>query len=197
MRLCVVVMLCLLTACCASVPVDFASTDAAAVRLDWPHEQICSGTAVGAHTLLAAAHCFDNGTGWVLVNDVRADYKVIANDGNDHVLVRISTRQAHVASLGPKPAQGDVVYTHGNPGGYENLLIVGRVAGWVDGQMLVDSNNWHGDSGAGVFDSQGRIVGMVDQEFPWPPSCNGPVCWRLTQVNAMKFSPEDWANAKA
>lgn len=196
MRWIVVVCLCLLNACCASVPTNYASAKDAALRLEWPHDHICSGTAVGAHTLLSATHCFEDKTGWLLVNDVRADYTVVADDGNDHVFVRISTRLRHTASLGPKPKQGDEVFTHGNPDGYKDLLIIGRVAGWVDGDMELDSNNWHGDSGAAVFDSMGRIVGVVDQEFPWPPSCNGPSCWRLTQVNAIKFSAEDWIAAR-
>jgi hypothetical protein len=190
-------LLVLLAGCsgCVSVP-NYAASAEAAARLEWPHDHTCSGVAVGPHTILSAAHCFYDKTGWMLVDDVRSDYVVIADDGNDHVLVRISTRQAQYASIGPKPKQGDVVFTHGNPGGYPNLLIIGRVAGWVADQMEVDSNNWHGDSGAAVFDTQGRIVGVVDQEFPWPPSCNGPVCWRLTQVNAMKFSAEDWKAAR-
>lgn len=190
-------MLVMLTGCgCVSLP-DYESAAVATARLEWPHDQVCSGTAVGAHTLLSAAHCFRDKTGWMLVNDVRADYVVIADDGNDHVLVRISTRQAHVAELGPKPKQGDVVFTHGNPGGYKDLLIVGRVAGWVDGSMEIDSNNWHGDSGAAVFDHAGRIVGVVSQQFPWPPQCSGATCWRLTQLNAIKFSAEDWKAARA
>jgi hypothetical protein len=179
---------------CASTS-QYERSQPAAVRLEWPQEQVCSGTAIGPHTLISAAHCFGDKTGWLLVNDVRADYTVIADDSNDHVLVRVSIRMAHVATLGPKPKQGDVVFTHGNPGGFADLLIVGRVAGWVKGQMVVDSNNWHGDSGAGVLDTQGRIVGVVDQQFPWPPSCNGATCWKLTQVNALKFSAEDWRSA--
>jgi len=174
---------------CVSVP-DYESAAKASLRLEWPN-QVCSGTAVGPHTILSAAHCFGVASGSMLVNDVRADYEVIADDQNDHVLVHVSTFQSRVAHLGPKPRQGDVVFTHGNPGGYPDLLIVGYVSGWVDGNMELDSNNWHGDSGAAVFNRWGQIVGVVSQMFPWPNDG-----WRLTQLNALKFSQEDWRKAE-
>jgi hypothetical protein len=60
----------------------------------------------------------------------------------------------------------------------------------VDGNMELDSNNWHGDSGAAVFNRWGQIVGVVSQMFPWPNDG-----WRLTQLNALKFSQEDWQKA--
>ncbi len=130
--------------------------------------------------------------GEVLVNDVRADYRVIANDQNDHVFVRVSIRFPRVAMRGPKPLQGDAVFTHGNPDGYKDLLIRGYVSGWVGTNMELDSNNWHGDSGAAVFNQYGQIVGVVSAEFPWP---NGG--WRLTEITAFKFSEADWIAAKA
>src|SRR3954464_10271584 len=106
MRILVLALLALVAGCggCASTP-HYALAQAGA-RLVWPHDHTCSGTAVGPHTLLSAAHWFEDKTGWMLVNDVRADYKVVADDGNDHVLVRVSIRMPHIAFRGPKPAQG-------------------------------------------------------------------------------------------
>ena len=67
----------------------------------------------------------------------------------------------------------------------------GRVAGWVTAYggardvMLRDRNDWYGCSCAAVFDTQGRIVGVVNSIFPWPNKG-----WRLTAVYPLTFTPE-------
>lgn len=178
---------------CVSVP-DYAQVKPATVRLEFRSffgMGICSGTAVGVHTILSAKHCFDSPAGTVHIDGKKAGYVIVADDGQDHVLVRVTARQDRVAKRGPKPKQGDVVYMHGNPAGYPDLLRVGYVAGWFENAMLLDCNNFKGDSGSAVFDRQGRIVGVVSQTFPWPNPG-----WKLTAAFPFKFTPEQWKDAE-
>jgi V8-like Glu-specific endopeptidase len=152
-----------LTGCgCVSVP-TFSATNTA-VRLEMVDGGICSGTAVGPYTILTARHCLDEDTGVVSVDGQRAGYALLADDGNDHVLIRVTVHQNHVARFGDKPERGAQVWKLGNPAGLNKVLLVGRVAGWLDnGDMLLDVTGYKGDSGAAVFDSAGRIVGVISQ----------------------------------
>jgi len=57
---------------------------------------------------------------------------------------------------------GDPIVYTGSPSHHDNLTIFGRVAGNTDGgDFLMHSYAWPGASGAGVFDSRGRLVGVL------------------------------------
>lgn len=169
---------------CASVP-DYATPGAASVRIE-TETSVCSATAVGSYTLLTATHCLKADKGVLSIEGQNATYEVLADDGKDHVLIRVSLKQASVASLGPKPSAGDVVYKWGNPMGLRRILIFGRVAGWLgDGTMLIDSTGYKGDSGAAYFDSKGRIVGMVS-------AIGGKDAFYLVAAFPLAFSAADW-----
>ncbi len=180
----------LLTSGCASAA-DYREAHRKTVRLV-TNGSVCSGAAVGPRVILTATHCIDDG-GAMTVNGEPVVWWVTANDGQDHVLVRVSARFKTWASISAvKPKHGDVVFTWGNPATYPDILRVGRVAGWHDGAMLLDENNWYGDSGGAVFNQYGLVVGTVNAMFPWPNQG-----WRLTQVNPLKFTAEQWKEAQA
>lgn len=170
---------------CASLP-NFAKADLAAVRLELPGGGVCSATAVGTHTLLSATHCFEAHAGVMKVDGKEAGYVIVADDGNDHVLVRMTARQEHIAEFGPKPAQGAEVFIHGNPMAIADLLRVGRVAGWNEQGMLLTGQFWKGDSGAGILDRKGRIVGVISGML-------SQQIWYITVAMPMNFSAEDLA----
>jgi S1-C subfamily serine protease len=154
--------LALLAAGCGCVSVPGMSSASTAVRLDMD-DGICSGTAVGPHAILTARHCLSEDAGVLKIDGERVGYALIADDGNDHVLIRVTASFRHVAHFGSKPERGDQVWKIGNPAGLDHVLLVGRVAGWDGEDMLVDVTGYKGDSGAALFDSMGRIVGVVSQ----------------------------------
>lgn len=168
---------------------DYAAAKLATMRIESPGG-ICSGTAIGHHKVLTARHCVDGTTGFTL-DTRRARITKVEFDAHDGAILTTDLYFRHVARFGPRPEQGDVVFSHGNPSGAPDILLVGRVAGWVSAYMgardvmLLDRNDWYGCSGAAVFDTEGRIVGVVNSIFPWPNKG-----WRLTAVYPLTFSPE-------
>ena len=120
----------------------------------------CSGTAVGPHVLLTASHCMTKGK-VLAINGWSPKVISVRHDGADHALVVVDltfNRPARVASQ--SPSVGDVVFIWGNPEGFNDLLRYGRVSG-AEGVTLLDLNAYFGDSGAGVFNEQGQLVGVV------------------------------------
>lgn len=82
-----------------------------------------------------------------------------------------------------------MVYKIGNPLGLRDILIVGRVAGFLkDGTMLIDSTGFKGDSGAGVFDRNGNIVGVIS-------AMGGDEMFYLMVAYPITFTAHDWLAA--
>lgn len=171
---------------------DYAKAKLATLRLDMPRGT-CSATAIGPHKVLTAKHCLAGGiTGWRM-NGRTVTITQVEIDEHDGALLTTDLYFKHIATFGPTPKQGDVVFSHGNPNGTPGILLVGRVAGWVDYMgavkvMVLDRNDWYGCSGAGVFNADGQIVGVVNAIFPWPQQG-----WRLTAVFPLTFRAEQYA----
>lgn len=178
MRLVLAVVLCLIAACCASVPNVYERASLSAVTLKWGGDQgvLCSGITTGPHSVITAAHCTEAvGTARLTINDKPTDYSVVANDGNDHVLLRVTQRQGHVTRLVRQNLRvGDVLFVWGNPERVENVMRVGRVAGFGKDTpycvaslkrakcdlVLLDAALTHGDSGAPIFNALGQFIGI-------------------------------------
>lgn len=129
------------------------------LRLDF-EKGLCSGTAVGPHTLMTANHCFLTGDlKRVNGHPVRAGKRVkLSADG---VLVDVDMTFPKYAKRGPRPVQGQRVRFIGNPGGNADVYREGYVArAWTDGVVIV-APVCKGDSGAGLFADDGRVVGVV------------------------------------
>ena len=152
----------LLLALCACVA--FASTRKpidphdATLRLGF-EDGLCSGTAVGPHTLLTARHCFNHRL--VSVNGQPVKVGKVRPEGKDAVTVEVDRAFPVYLQRGPMPVQGDRVRIWGNPLGEPDVYRVGYVArAWTDG-IVLDMRVCFGDSGAGVIDDKGRVVAVV------------------------------------
>lgn len=137
----------------------------------------CTGSKVAPHTLLSAGHCFIEGRELAMVNDTMSEGKVVADDGNDHVFVRVPHElPGRIAKIAPPPPAGTEVYIWGNPRGLRNVLRVGRLAGvgvmphtpYKQPVAFIDINTGPGDSGAGYFDAHGNIVAVVSGDYAPP-----------------------------
>lgn len=122
--------------------------------------------------LVTATHCIEGGnaiTATTTYRGKRIDNSgtVVANDGNDHVRIRMQHKlEGRPAKMTTMPPPGSPVYLVGNPGEFRFLLRVGHVSGQYlskDGILFdtLDISMWHGDSGGAVFDQHGNVVGLV------------------------------------
>lgn len=169
---------------------DYATAKLATMRYQTA-DAVCSATAIGPHKVLTAKHCIEDGFDGLRLGGRTARVEKVEEDKYDAAILTVDLYFLHWATFGPRPEQGDVVFSHGNPAAVPDILLIGRVAGWVDGYMgipgvmVLDRNDWFGCSGAAVFDRKGRIVGVVNAVFPWPQKG-----WRLTAVYPLTFAPE-------
>lgn len=201
MRLLIAVVITLLTACCVSVPDQAARSRPEVLRLDLPNRSVCTGTAIGPHAVLTAAHCLAGATAGVIgINGERSGFVVAANDGHDHVILTTALRYTRWAGFAPVPPPGSIVYLWGNPAGLDGVLRVGRIAGEVQRvdcigrppgpctMLLIDSNNAPGDSGAAIFDTRGRIVAVNTGGLDYRG-------WSMPFAYHLRFTPEQLAAA--
>lgn len=173
---------------CASLP--FEAVNPATVKIK-TGDGTCSATYIGPSTVLTAKHCIDADAGVLAIDGERAGYALLADDGKDHVMLRVTRKSLQWAARGDKPKVGDEVFKRGNPLGLDDVLLVGRVAGWLkDGSMLVDATGFKGDSGSALFDRKGRIVGVVS-------AMGGSGPFYLMIAFPMQFTEQDWQAARA
>jgi hypothetical protein len=121
----------------------------------------CSATAVGPHTLLTASHCLIP-SHEIQIDDATAKVISIDFDDNDHLLIQVDhSFNAYTPIVIREFVPNEVVHMWGNPGDSKDVYRVGTF------QKVHDSFNellmpvLPGDSGSGVFDSNGNLIGVV------------------------------------
>lgn len=163
----------------------------------------CTGVIESDYILVTATHCLEGGsTITATTTYANGQYlryensgRIIANDGNDNVKVRMTHRlYGRHAKLAKMPPPGTEVYVWGNPGGFQFLLRKGYVAGKVasdEGTVfdVLDLGVWHGDSGGAIYDSQGNVVGLVHAYWATRNPMNG-VQWKMAITQPFAFSSE-------
>ena len=159
-----------------------------AVRLEF-QRGLCSGTVVGKDLILSAAHCFD-GNRLLRIDGEDAYALEIARDGKDHVLARVTKRFTRWASMGPLPEQGDEVSWIGNPAGEFSVYRQGYVARVMPDELYIEAPAFGGDSGSGLFDSRGRLIGVLSATKSWRtlPGLH----FDVTIVWPLAFTDEQW-----
>lgn len=156
---------------------------------------ICSGTAVGSHTLLSAQHCF-TGRHALFIDGVPAAVLYIVPDGADHVLVIVSATFADFAQVGAAPVQAQHVHYWGNPAGLFDIYREGYVSGYAvaDGRnfLLIDTNAFYGDSGAGVFNAGGQVIGVISMIYQ---NTTGGYL-KFMCMYPLRFTAKQWAEVR-
>lgn len=138
---------------------------AATVRLDFVNG-VCSGTVIGSHAVLTATHCFRAGSGTPTVNGGAVTITKREDDGNDHTIIWVDRKLGTPVKLARVPvASGDRVRIWGNPAGLRDVLRTGQMIG-VDRERdqpldMYDLNVFLGDSGSGIFNDAGEVVGVL------------------------------------
>lgn len=128
----------------------------------------CSGTIIGPSAVLTATHCFE----WpYTVRIYGLPVRVLRTflDGNDHTIIVVDRHFESWAPIAPTPHPGDRVFIFGNPGSltdqYRNGYVSGLAA--IGGELVTTYNMgiYFGDSGSGIFDSRGSLIGVVSSVF--------------------------------
>jgi len=164
-------------------------------------EATCSGTAVARDVVLSAAHCFveeDDALGFqlpppttMLVDGYPVRIRAIVSDDNDHALVRVDFRFPAYARLSHRlPDVGKRVHYWGNPAKVQNVYREGYVTSYKHSDMIMDVNGFFGDSGAGIFNERGQVVGVVS--YIDPHHAQGLI-FRLMGAQALEFTPLQYA----
>jgi S1-C subfamily serine protease len=111
------------------------------------------------------------------------------------VLVRVNLSFPSWVSRGDVPARGDQVFVLGNPGRLRDIYRNGYVSGYckLDGMdvTLYDLNGYFGDSGSGIFNDRGELVGVVSV---LEHQTDGAYM-KLMGSFALSFTPDQWKAA--
>lgn len=160
----------------------------------------CSGTAIGPHAILSATHCF-GGSPSIVIDGKPVVITGSISDGHDHTILFVDRLFDAYASIGRAPLQGDPVFILGNPGGMPDLYRAGHVAGNAPGVVngatltLYDMQDFPGDSGSGIFDADGQLVGVISSFFGMDDEENGA---RLQFAGSfsLAFTPQQLAQVQ-
>lgn len=182
MRTLAVLLLASLAGCAGARP----SVERYTYRIGTQDGGLCSATAVGREVLLTAKHCIAENDSVVYLGDKRVTIRHIEVDGRDHALLWVDERFPVWAQRGPTPHKGDALSFVGNVDGFDQFYRSGQMAGWYSSAMLLDMTCGKGDSGAGVFNESGQLVGMISAVYV------GPIV-RFCVSYPLAFSPKQWA----
>lgn len=204
----VVVVVCVAAAYGLSSPAKADPGDAAVLlRLV---NGYCSGTILAppkhpdvSHTILTDTHCFTGSGTLVGVGDRAATALRVIHDGNDHALVTTDvalTGGAPVDYLSPIRQTAKIRYW-GNPWGHVDVYREGYIMGACEiGKdclkvpkldysglaFMLSTPSAGGDSGAGVFDEAGHLIGTVTAIQPAAPTIE------VTLMFPFAFTAEQW-----
>lgn len=122
-------------------------------------QSVCSATAVAADTIETAAHCLAHPL--VSINGQKATIVAHHATGVDRVRVVVSGIRFDAWATQAKAKQGDRVRWWGQPMGHPFVYREGVVAQVYEDGILIDATICKGDSGSGLFNEAGEMVGVI------------------------------------
>jgi uncharacterized protein Usg len=163
----------------------------------------CSGTIVAPSAILSAAHCFKEEADPIaklfgvpttqappptsmLVDGYKVYIEAITYDDADHALVKVIFVFKDHATLGKFPTVGSRICYWGNAAKQSDTYREGYVTSFKHGDMIMDINGFFGDSGAGIFDASGKVVGVMSYLEAFPRQ---GVVFKLMGASPLEFTP--------
>jgi len=132
-----------------------------------------SGVLVAPNIVLTAGHCVDGATNIRLefYDGLEVEGKSWGSDGINDVGVIVLSESVDLPVIGLRQSPvelGEKVILIGSPFGVPNIVGWGRVSNpsvdigdWAGNQFIVDAWTAPGNSGCAVFDSRGKLIGLL------------------------------------
>lgn len=141
--------------------------------------------------VLTAGHLLDNVTEDLYLYEnnnkicqleiVKRDYgfdEAITTDKNDLLLLKPKNNNIkpkfYVELADNEVIEGTEIYIVGNPAGIEDVVSNGRVIFYEKNFMYYIDHSYFGNSGGGVYDYEGRLLGIVSHMSNLKPNVNYP-----------------------
>lgn len=173
---------------CITSCASFESVVRSTGRIEYG-QSICSGVYVSPNLFLTAEHCFDGEVpSKVVIAGEHRKVLAISFDKTDHALLLVDKPSKYYSPVSKyKPRPSDKIFYVGNPAGIDQLYRQGYVVGISDGDILLDVRGWKGDSGAGIFNSSGYLIGTMNYYLSPPEPGNlfylmGAQPWTFDEV---------------
>lgn len=83
--------------------------------------------------------------------------------------IRVVDKELNVVKIANKtPQKGDVVYSVGNPLGAIRTISRGLLSNKIDGFYISDNTTTYGNSGGGLFNVKGELIGVPSNVMTYP-----------------------------
>ena len=124
-----------------------------------------SGVFIENNLILSAKHLYFEGARYFTDKEHTVEVVVVKVDTGYDLMLLYADGKHKYAKLGPTPKKLDVVYTVGYPLGATQVVVIGRIADVSKGHILVDTTAVQGMSGGGIYNEDGRLVGIVSRSW--------------------------------
>jgi hypothetical protein len=159
----------------------------------------CSATAIAPHSLITASHC-ELPTDALYLEGINAVVAITSRirDDNDHTIYIVDTTFKNYTTIkDEEPTQGKSIFYFGNPGKLHDIFRKGTTVGTIaqsdnePKQILYDFNIWYGDSGAGIFNESGQLIGILTGMVVEPAPDDNTSSFKLAFSYILDFKKKD------
>ena len=125
---------------------------------------------------------------------IKWDYDPTATGLNKQDLLLLKPKNTalqpkiYVELADTEPFTASEVYIVGNPMGIENAVSIGRVLFYKENYMIISDNIYFGNSGGGVYTTEGKLAGIVSFLADLKPNTMSPswVIYGIVRLDTIK-----------